>query len=121
MEVTEVNLVRVRNVGPIVFVVGLGVSALNVVSIPILKGSLIEILPIFRNLDWRITQAIALGLYLSGVALAVLGSIAFAVLRRRARRTGQPEPAYAVFRPFIWTAVINLALWGVVYVAAQTW
>jgi len=106
-----------RNLGPVVFGTGLLVALLNVLSLPILKGSIIAGLPVIRSLDAQTHGQVALGIYFVSVGLAVSGSVVFAVLIRRARRDGRPEPSYFVFRPYVWTALINLVVIGIVYVA----
>ena len=111
------QLVHARNLGPAVFGGGILVAFLNVVSLPVLKGSLIGGLPAIHILDTRTQSWFSLGVYFVSVGLAVLGSVTFGVLVRRARRSGRTEPSYSVFRPYIWTAFINLVLIGIVYVA----
>jgi hypothetical protein len=111
-----------RHFAPAVLMTGLLNLVANVVSIPIFKefkGPILNTFPVISRLDWQSQQRITSGIYIGTLSIAVLGSAACAVGLWRARRGKQSEPSYWAFRPFIWTAVINLSVIGIVYVAAK--
>ena len=117
----NLQLTMPSNLGPAVFIAGLLLALLNVVSCPVIGVPLIEVIPRVRRLDLQTQSWFSVGFYLSTVGVAALGAISFATLFRHAKRAGRPQPSYAVFRPYIWIAVINLAVIGIFYVAFRLW
>lgn len=99
-----------RNLGPVVFTVGLLAAASSFVSCPVFPQE--SVIYAFPGCS-RLPNSTVNGIYLGSVTVALAGSVGWLVLRRRARANRGPEPQYAVFRPFLWTTAVTVGTWVV--------
>ncbi len=91
------------------FALGLLNAAVNVTSMPIYKeGSVLTRLPIVSGLPWQFEQNLTIGIWMVTVAVATVGSV---------RYFAKKSPA--AYRPFLWTALLNLGVIIAVCIAAR--